>query len=128
MERIRENRIAKRRRALENAKRVAECIGKKIPESAVILIGSYARGDFNKWSDVDILVVASGNLPSNPLRRLETVQDCLTPDEPIEPVILTLEEFLKQIRKRNPLAREATEHGTVLRDRIGLGKILQKRI
>ena len=31
---------------------------------SVFLIGSYARGDFNLWSDVDILLVADfqGNL------------------------------------------------------------------
>lgn len=35
---------------------------------SAILIGSYARGDFNKWSDVDVLLIAE--FAGNPLERL----------------------------------------------------------
>jgi Nucleotidyltransferase domain. len=33
------------------------------------MIGSYARGDFNRWSDVDLVVIS--DFKGNPLERLE---------------------------------------------------------
>jgi predicted nucleotidyltransferase len=36
-----------------------------------ILIGSYARGDFNLWSDVDIILI-SEDLVGYPVERLKT--------------------------------------------------------
>ena len=40
-------------------KRFAELLkSKKFPLAAVYLFGSYARGNFHKWSDIDIAVVS----------------------------------------------------------------------
>ena len=116
------------REALENARKVAECIREKIPSSAVVLVGSYARGDFNKWSDIDLLIVAGSQLPENPLRRLELIQDCLSQATEVEPVVVTLEELRKRILKKDPLIREAALHGVILHDTIGVGDVLRKRI
>lgn len=45
----------------------------KLPfKATVILIGSYARGDFNLWSDVDILLI-SESLSGNPIERLKAL-------------------------------------------------------
>ncbi|MBS7288260.1 MAG: nucleotidyltransferase domain-containing protein [Candidatus Freyarchaeota archaeon] len=38
----------------------------------VVLVGSYARGDFNLWSDIGILLTSS-ELKGNPLDRLKKV-------------------------------------------------------
>ena len=48
---------------LTTIKDVARCIGDKANAKAVILFGSYARGQAKKTSDVDFLVIAESNLP-----------------------------------------------------------------
>jgi predicted nucleotidyltransferase len=45
--------------ARQTAQTAKELLGDKLVE--VILYGSYARGDFREWSDIDILVVAAAN-------------------------------------------------------------------
>jgi len=55
MEIIRE-REKTRRKVISEAKAWAKTLQFK---STVILVGSYARGDFNLWSDVDILLIAN---------------------------------------------------------------------
>jgi len=54
-------------RALANqfAEKAKEAFGKV----SVWLYGSVARGDFNFWSDVDVLLVAE-DLPKHPLERV----------------------------------------------------------
>ena len=57
-----------RQRIIEEARRWARSLPFK---ATVILIGSYARGDFNLWSDVDVIVISE--FRGNPLRRLERI-------------------------------------------------------
>ncbi|MEM0348625.1 MAG: nucleotidyltransferase domain-containing protein [Candidatus Caldarchaeum sp.] len=80
-------------------------------EVSAFLVGSYARGDFNLWSDVDIVLV-SDVFGGNPLKRLET----LDPPPGFQVIPLTVSEFKRLVEKRNPLAVEALKHGVVLRD------------
>ncbi len=48
---------------LADIKNVAKRIGDAVNAEAVILFGSYARGDANENSDVDFLVIAKSDLP-----------------------------------------------------------------
>ncbi len=77
LERIIEKRRALRDRAIEVAREFAECASSKLGEVVAVLHGSYARGDFGEWSDVDVLVVVKGPLPKSPLKRLDLVEECL---------------------------------------------------
>ncbi|HEX3393764.1 MAG TPA: nucleotidyltransferase domain-containing protein [Acidimicrobiales bacterium] len=56
--------IARRRREREafvdTARRWAERAGPMLGAQAIVVVGSVARGDFNKWSDIDVLVVVDG--------------------------------------------------------------------
>ncbi|MUM63760.1 hypothetical protein D1867_00500 [Acidianus infernus] len=65
-------------------------------------MGSYARGDFNVWSDVDILIIGDFK-EENPLKRLEKI------DFPpgFEVIPLTEEEFKKALEKNNPIIWDA---------------------
>ena len=76
----------------------------------VILIGSYARGDFNLWSDIDLLIV--GNFDSNPLKRLKNI------DFPpgYETILLTPDEVRRMAGKNNKFINDAFSQGIVLRD------------
>jgi predicted nucleotidyltransferase len=74
---------------------------------AAVVFGSVARGDFNRWSDIDVLVVADG-FRGGPLVRM----DALEPRPPlVQPVGWTPSEWRVQLVRNNPIAREALEHG-----------------
>jgi predicted nucleotidyltransferase len=83
----------------------------------VILIGSYARGDFNLWSDVDLLII--GNFDSNPLKRLKSI------DFPAgyETILLTLDEVKKMAGKNNKFIKDAFSEGIILRNDFGIDSI-----
>ncbi|MEM2739840.1 MAG: nucleotidyltransferase domain-containing protein [Candidatus Bathyarchaeia archaeon] len=87
--------------------------------ATAILIGSYARGDFNLWSDVDILLV--GEFTGNPLERLKAI------DYPpgFEVIPLTIDELTRLVRRRDPLATEASKIGVYLRDDLDVRRILE---
>lgn len=112
-----EERRRQRERVIGEAKRWAESLPFK---ASVILIGSYARGDFNLWSDVDIVLIAE--LHGNPLERLKMI------DYPpgFEVIPLTQSEFMRLLKKGNPIAVEAISEGVILRDDYGLERIREK--
>lgn len=114
--------IRRRLRAREEAiRRVREFAESLRGRYTVILVGSYARGDFNVWSDVDVLVV--GEFSGSPLERLGDI------DAPpgFEVIPLTPAEFVERISKRDPLALEALTSGVVVRDDFGLVEPLRTR-
>lgn len=78
---------------------------------AVVVFGSVARGDFNLWSDVDVLVVADA-LPDRLLDRL----DLLRPVVPgVQAVAWTPEELAHRLARRDPIAVEAYTSGVLVR-------------
>jgi len=104
--------IKKRVRQREN---VIELIrrwvgGMRFTVTAVI-IGSYARGDFNVWSDVDVLLVSDYFL-GNPIERLRHID----PPPGVEVIPLRIDEFERLREKRDPIAVEANSLGIVVRD------------
>lgn len=118
MARIIEERLNIRERAVQEAREFAVCASERLGEITAVLFGSYARGDFNEWSDIDVLVVAK-DLPQNPLRRLDLVDECLRRHPKVEAVIVTVGEFVK-MKNKNPAIIEATQRGITLVDSIGL--------
>lgn len=107
MEIIRE-RIRERRKIIEEAKEWASELHFKV---TAVLVGSYARGDFNKWSDVDIILITD-EIKGNPLERLKNIN--IPPG--YEVIIWTPQEFEIMIKKKNQLALEAVSKGITLRD------------
>lgn len=78
---------------------------------AAVVVGSVARGDFNLWSDVDVVVVAE-DLPERvPERGLVLVADV---PGGVQPVGFTPAELSVALRRGNPLAEEAVTSGVVL--------------
>ncbi len=107
-----------RERAILKAREFALCVRGRLGEITAILCGSYARGDFNEWSDIDVLIITREELPKSPLERLDLILECLKKIPDVEPVVVTIGEFQKMIERRNPLAKEALERGIVLIDDI----------
>lgn len=112
-----EERVRKREKVIGEAVEWAEGLPY---EATAILIGSYARGDFNLWSDVDVLLVAE--FSGNPVERLRLVD--MPPGFQVIP--LTEGELLRLFRRGDPMAVEAMEKGVILRDDLKLaGRIEQ---
>jgi predicted nucleotidyltransferase len=109
--------------ALKRRKKLREKIIAEVGEWAqklsfkatVVLIGSYARGDFNLWSDVDILLITEFS-SKNPLERLKHI-DTL-PGYEIIP--LTPNEFDRLLQKGDPMAVEAASEGVIIKDDFNL--------
>ena len=114
MERVIEKRRELRMRVIEVTREFTQCVSVKLGDIIAILHGSYARGDFNEWSDIDVLIISKKPLPQNPLRRLDLIDECLIKTPGIEPVIITLEEFKILLKRNNPLILSALKEGVLL--------------
>jgi len=90
---------------------VGEVVGKLNPD-IVVLFGSFATGDINEGSDIDILVVA--DFKEGFLDRIRTLMDLNTFKIPIEPVGYTPEEFNQMKNRKNTFMMEVLEKGKVL--------------
>jgi hypothetical protein len=103
---------ARRRAALiELARAYVRRLGERLPLAAAAVVGSVARGDFNLWSDVDVVVVAD-DLPARAPDRGALLVAEAPPG--VQPVGFTPEEFRRAWRKRNPLAMSIPAEGVVL--------------
>jgi uncharacterized protein len=104
-------RRAERDRLIAVARSYAENLQARLPVNVVVLAGSVARGDFNLWSDIDVLVVADG-LPD----RLPDRLALLGADAPagLQPVGFTPAELRRAAERANRLVLDAAEHGIVL--------------
>ncbi len=76
-----------------------------------VLIGSYARGDFNEWSDVDIVLI-SEVFKGRPPERLRKID----PPPNYEVIPLNPGELKRLFTKGDPIADEICRDGVFLRD------------
>lgn len=104
-----ERRHAERRALVDRARRYVEGLPGELGLLAAVVFGSVARGDFNRWSDVDLLLIAEA-IEGDPLERAERLE----PRPPrVRPIAWTPDEWRSE-RDRNPIAREALEAGVWL--------------
>lgn len=75
----------------------------------MVVFGSVARGDFNLWSDIDVVVVAD-HLPDRLLDRL----DAIGQRPRVQPVPWTPDEWTSQHARNNPIVAECLERGVWL--------------
>jgi hypothetical protein len=111
------DRARRREELVDLASRYADKVRDQYGPATVLLYGSIARGDFNLWSGVDVLVVSDA-LPLHPLARSEALQRLVLPG--IEPKGLTLREYQDAEARDRPFVREIAKHCIVLRDDLGL--------
>ena len=114
-----EQRIKKRNLVIDQAKKFAELLPQN---TSAFLVGSYSRGDFNLWSDIDIAVIY--RFIGNPLARLKSID--FPPGFEIIP--LTPDEFQKMLVKKTPLYMEIKKFGVMLRDDLGLVKLMNSSL
>lgn len=102
------------RRRAEQAQRVEQAglwaarLAQHLPLDAVVVFGSTARGDFNLWSDIDVLVVSRA-LPADARQRLELLMADAPPG--LQPLGWTPEELERRRARGDPIARECDELG-----------------
>jgi predicted nucleotidyltransferase len=85
----------------------------RLPVVAAMVVGSVARGDFNLWSDIDLVVVIDRDLPARAVDRLALADEGRPPG--IQAVLWTPGEFADALRRNNPMAVEAITVGVVVR-------------
>ena len=109
-----------RERLIDLGRDYVERLSTRLEVEAAAVVGSVARGDFNVWSDVDVVVIVEG-LPA----RAPDRSGLLLVDAPprVQPVGFSKDEFVAALGKRNPLAHEGVERGVVLRGRALIGEL-----
>ncbi|MGC8506096.1 MAG: nucleotidyltransferase domain-containing protein [Thermoplasmata archaeon] len=110
-----EERIRKREEVLKNAAEYASSLNYPC---SVFLFGSYARGDFNLWSDVDIIIIS--DFDKNIRRRFDSL------DFPpgFEVIPMRPEELFGSAPKKNFFLESIRNDLVVLRDDLQLqGKL-----
>ena len=105
------SRRAERERLIERAREYARTLSARLPVRAVVLTGSVARGDFNVWSDIDVLVVAD-DLPARLPDRLALLGE--NAPGGVEVVGLTPAELHRAAERNNRLVLDAAAHGILL--------------
>ena len=81
----------------------------------VILFGSRARGDYNRASDYDLIVI-SRKLSGNFLRRTKPLYELNDEFLPVDVLAYTPAEFLRALENLSPSALDAMREGIVLYD------------
>lgn len=112
VEALLEARGRQQRGLLDEADKYVGALRERMPVRAAVVVGSVARGDFNLWSDTDLVVVVDEELPVRPYDRLMYAEE----GRPVgtQPILWTPAEFADALAKGNPLALEAVGEGVVL--------------
>ena len=84
----------------------------RLNPQVVILFGSFASGDMNEGSDIDIMVIADFEIGF--LERIRLLLDMNHFELPIEPVGYTVGELERMRQAGNPFIAEVMAKGKVL--------------
>ncbi len=97
---------------MEKLKRVIECIKQYNPEK-IIVFGSYARGDIDEYSDLDLVVIKKTN--KRFLERLIEVAKLIDNDlGKVDVFVYTPEEFKMMKENKNPFIEKVIKEGKVV--------------
>lgn len=113
-------RVIARRRAAQaelvaRARDFAAGLDPSLGTVAAVVVGSVARGDFNLWSDLDLLVVAE-SLPRRSWDRALVIGLVAPPG--LSPMAWTPAEYLGRLDQGDLIAVEARAAGIVVRGRL----------
>jgi predicted nucleotidyltransferase len=93
-------------------KKVTQKIAKAIRPDKIILFGSRANGTANEKSDIDLVMVYSGQKTNRNI-ELEIEKLFLYRDFSMDVIVMRPEDLERKKRIANTLAREITERGVV---------------
>lgn len=112
LEKLIKKRRKERDKVIDEALKVTIRLRNKFGKVTVLLYGSFSRGDFNLWSDIDIIIISEAFKGINPLERLELAHSTLPPR--FEPKCFTPEEAEFEFKK--PWWNKIVEESVVLAD------------
>ena len=98
MEKIVQRRLRRREEAIREAVEFVKCVAQVLDVVAAWLFGSYARGDFNEWSDIDVIIVLEQFRGVRLVDRYLMLKD-IPEMWRIEPILWTPEEAQKQLSR-----------------------------
>lgn len=93
-------------------KRFINLIIKKFNLKKIIIFGSFAREDYHKGSDLDLIIV--GEFKERFIDRIGKIIELNDSDLEIDAMVYTEEEFQKMIQERRPFIEQALEEGIVV--------------
>ena len=97
----------------EQIKNVVNMIVQNVNPSKVILFGSYANGDPNENSDIDLLIIKNTDTPLN--KRASEVRPYLRGLKiPMDILVYTENEYQQQVNSRYSMISDIVEKGIVL--------------
>ena len=100
------------RKSNKKVKRFINLIVKKFNLKKIIIFGSFARGDYHKGSDLDLIIV--GEFKERFIDRIGKIIELNDSDLEIDVMVYTEEEFQKMIKERRPFIEQALEEGIVV--------------
>jgi hypothetical protein len=101
---------------IERARRFAADLDRRLTGAVVaaVVVGSVARGDWNVWSDIDVLVVADPAPDADRCREL-----AIDPAHPgVQAVVWSPAELAARLARGDPIALEAYDVGVVVAGRL----------
>lgn len=104
--------IGRSREIFEGISAYKEKVVNRLSPRRIILFGSFARGDFNEGSDIDLIVISDWK--EDFLDRIKTLMDMNDLNLPIEPIGYTEEEFEEMVKRRNPFILNVLEEGVII--------------
>ena len=100
------------RKSNKIVKKFINLIVKKFNLKKIIIFGSFARGDYHKGSDLDLIIV--GEFKERFIDRIGKIIELNKSDLEIDVMVYTEEEFQKMIKERRPFIEQALEEGIVV--------------
>ncbi len=100
------------RKANKIVKRFINLVVKKFNLKKIIIFGSFARGDYHKVSDLDLIIV--GEFKERFIDRIGKIIELNDSDLEIDVMVYTEEEFQKMIKERRPFIEQVLEEGIVV--------------
>lgn len=104
--------IGRSQEIFEKLTKYQDRIIRKLKPKKIILFGSFARGDFNEGSDVDLIVIADWQ--QDFLDRIKVLLDMNEFGLPLEPVGYTEPEFERMANEGNRFITEVIATGKVI--------------
>lgn len=98
-------------------KRFINLIIKKFNLKKIIVFGSFARGDYHKGSDLDLVIV--GEFKDRFIERIGKIIELNDSDLEIEAMVYTEEEFQKMIKEKRPFIEQVLKEGIVVYEKKG---------
>jgi len=100
------------RKSNKIVRRFINLLIKKFNLKKIIIFGSFARGDYHKGSDLDLVIV--GEFKERFIDRIGKIIELNESDLEIDVMIYTEEEFQKMSKERRPFIEQVLEEGIVV--------------